>query len=219
MRDGVVRGDKLERVRLQLACDVVALRDELRRIERGLEARLPAQGYLVFATPYGLRPDRPKLEDLSPRPTNLNSIAAFKDHPATVSWPAANGSSHRSHAPDLRVNYQEKCLATCPLAQHCRVLVSECPRSSGGYSPGRQYSPASGVPALTSGTEAPQNDDRGSPLCDSSRGRRYGPHFSGTSEFLAGTRGSLPSARDVPYHSARPSRSAAIPLSPSVSVP
>jgi hypothetical protein len=127
VRDGVVESAKLERVRLQLACDVVALRDELRRLRRGLEQRLPPNGYLVFATPYGLKPDTPKLEDLSGAvPMMLKAISAFKNHRNRI-VAAAAGAPIVTTAPDLRVNYQEKCIATCILATHCRARLGDHP--------------------------------------------------------------------------------------------
>jgi hypothetical protein len=127
VRDGVVPGDKLERVRLQLGCDVVALRDEMRLVSPGLEQRLTPTGYLVFATPYGLKPDTPRREDLSGAvPMILKAIDSFKRHREHVLELAA-GAPIVTTVPDLAINYQEKCIAACILAQHCRGRIADDP--------------------------------------------------------------------------------------------
>lgn len=131
VRDGVVPGDKLERVRLQLACDVVALRDEMHALSAGLEERLPATGYLVFATPYGLKPDTPRREDLRGAvPMILKTIEAFREHRANI-HAAAAGAPIVTTAPDLRLHYQEKCVATCILSDYCRQRLANDPRLLG----------------------------------------------------------------------------------------
>lgn len=131
VRDGIVPGDKLERVRLQLACDVVALRDEMHALRPGLEQRLGPTGYLVFATPYGLKPDTPRREDLSGAvPMILKAIQAFKAHREQILATAA-GAPIVTTAPDLALNYQEKCVATCILAGYCRQRIADDPRLLG----------------------------------------------------------------------------------------
>jgi hypothetical protein len=127
VREGVVPGDKLERVRLQLACDVVAMRDEMRLVGSGLEQRLTSTGYLVFATPYGLKPDTPRREDLSGAvPMILKAIDNFKRHREEI-LKLAGTAPIVTTAPDLAINYQEKCVATCILAQHCRGRIVDDP--------------------------------------------------------------------------------------------
>ena len=153
----------------------------------------------------------------------LNSIAAFKDHRDRI-LAAANGAPIVTTAPDLRVNYQEKCLATCPLAQHCRARLANAPVLLGDIARDLlgDSIPLPRLAALMSGTEAPQNDDEARLSADLRAAAGMGRISGGRRELLAAglwLAASLPSARDVPYHSARPSRSAAIPLSRSVSVP
>jgi hypothetical protein len=161
VRDGIVPSDKLERVRLQLACDVVALRDEALSLQPGLESRVRSDGYLVFATPYGLTPDEPKLEDLTGAvPTILRAIAAFRQARARI-LALAQGAPIATTAPDLAINFQEKCVATCLLAEHCKQRLSDAPLVLGNAARdllGDDLS-LSHAMRLVTGAVAPVNDE------------------------------------------------------------
>ena len=160
VRDGVVPGDKLERVRLQLACDIVAMRDEMRLVQPGLEQRLPPIGYLVFATPYGLKPDTPRREDLSGAvPMILKAVDSFKSHREHI-LQLAGSAPIVTTAPELSIHYQEKCVSTCLLAGHCRGRIADDPALLGDVARDLlgDKIPVQRLAALVHGA-TPENDD------------------------------------------------------------
>jgi hypothetical protein len=160
VRAGVVESAKLERVRLQLGADVIALRDEVQKIGTGLEANVAPCGYLVFATPFGLSPDEPRLEDLSGAVSAvLRAISAFRQHRAHILALAA-GAPISTVVSDLRIAFQEKCVSTCLLAEHCRSQVSDTPAVLGDAARDLLGTISiSDAYRLMSGTRAPSGPD------------------------------------------------------------
>ena len=81
--DNEVDAGALERTRLQIGAQILALRQVYAKHDRA--DRVANRGLLIFATPYGLRPDKPRLEDLEGAVREVSvAIKAFARHGAKI---------------------------------------------------------------------------------------------------------------------------------------
>jgi hypothetical protein len=116
--DGVVDPGDRAALRLQAAAQILALGAELRRLDPGRS--LTARALLVVATAYGFRPAPAFLEDLE---AEISAVAAGL---RTLARTASRleivfrTSSPREAVRILPSHYQEACLTSCALAEHCR---------------------------------------------------------------------------------------------------
>lgn len=110
----------LERARLQIGSQILALRAVADA--HGLVDRVSSRGMLIFATPYGLSPHRPRIEDLAGAIHSIEAaIAAFDRHGGRIdSLRAADGAEMHLLVPDLASNFQERCVSGCVMASYCR---------------------------------------------------------------------------------------------------
>lgn len=110
----------LERARLQIASQILALSTVADA--NGFGDRVSTRGMLIFATPYGLSPHRPRIEDLAGAIHCIESaVAAFDRHGARIdSLRAADGAEMHMLVPDLVSNFQERCVSGCVMAKFCR---------------------------------------------------------------------------------------------------
>jgi hypothetical protein len=110
----------LERTRLQIGAQIIGLRDAYAR--HGLGDRIANRGLLIFATPYGLRPHEPRLEQLDGAVHAVEqAIEAIKRHGAKIDrLRAKDGAAMHVLVSELEPHFQEKCMSTCLLARRCR---------------------------------------------------------------------------------------------------
>lgn len=122
VRDNQVEPGDLERARLQLASQVLAMRHEFGRHHAA--GRVRPMALLIFATPFGLRPHPAVEEDLSGALAAAErALDAFERHRDRIASLAAGAPEHLV-VDELRPHFQEKCLATCAMADYCRRRVA-----------------------------------------------------------------------------------------------
>jgi hypothetical protein len=111
----------LVRARLQIGAQILALR-ELAAAAK-IADRVGSRGMLIFATPFGLSPHRPRIEDLAGAIHSIEgAIAAFEHHGARIDvLRAADGADMHMLVPDLASHFQERCVGGCVMAEHCRL--------------------------------------------------------------------------------------------------
>ena len=88
----------------------------------GVPNAIANQGLLVFATPFGLRPHAPRLEQLDgPVHSVERALAAFTRHGSKIDrLRAADGAPMHVLVSDLEPHFQEDCASNCVLAGWCR---------------------------------------------------------------------------------------------------
>jgi hypothetical protein len=117
----VAKGD-LARVRLQLGAQLLALKHEYHRVDPNVV--VPTKGMLVFSKPNGLRPHLPRIEDIGGAEEAIRiGIAAFLRHRTRIDELRA-GAEPFTVAAELSPNFQDRCLASCVMAQWCRERVA-----------------------------------------------------------------------------------------------
>jgi len=121
VRENDVPASDLERVRLQIAAAVLALRSEMQI--HGGAALVTNHGLMIFSTAFGLKPHpyrreaidgavhtvKCALEFLRTTSLKIEAIAKPDDPPLPLL------------APELKAHYQERCVSSCTLAEHCRA--------------------------------------------------------------------------------------------------
>jgi hypothetical protein len=121
VRDNQVAPGDLERSRLQLAIQSLALHEVL----SVLADTRPQEhiGALVFATPYGLAPHAPQEESLD-APVHLvrRAIAAIGHHHALIEGLKSKDGVKRESLllQELPNHYQDRCVSACALAGECK---------------------------------------------------------------------------------------------------
>jgi hypothetical protein len=153
----VSRGD-LARVRLQLGAQSLALMHEYDRLDKG-KTVVPATGILIFSHPNGLRPHAPRTEDLrGAREAVRIGIEAFLRHRERINGLRA-GAEPYTVAAELVPHFEERCLATCVMAEWCRSTVAGRARDLGD-APGRLLGnmELERVTGFLLGTAHPAND-------------------------------------------------------------
>jgi len=120
VQDNDVDPGDLERARLQIAAQILALRAAADAC--GVAVRVSTRGMLIFATPYGLSPHRPRIEDLAGAIHSIEAaIAAFELHGGHIdSLREIDGAEMHMLVPDLTSNFQERCVSGCVMAGYCR---------------------------------------------------------------------------------------------------
>jgi hypothetical protein len=116
--DGVVAPGDRAPLRLQAATQILALDAELRRLDPGRS--LTPRALLVVATAYGFRPAPAHLEDLG---AEIRAVAAGLRVMARTASRLELLLRTRTQREAVRVlpsHFQEACLASCALAEHCR---------------------------------------------------------------------------------------------------
>jgi hypothetical protein len=118
--DNHVDPGDLDKVRHQLAAQVLALKEEAARVNAA--DRVGHTGYLVFSTPFGLQPHRPRREDVRGAIANIESaLAAFMRHAAKIrALREVDGARYENLFLDLNPHFEERCVSTCVFADHCR---------------------------------------------------------------------------------------------------
>lgn len=117
-RDNELEPGDLRLTRLQCGAELIALRHEM----NGLGVDYPnTQAFHVFATPYGLSPSRPRLEDHANALSAIErAITVYADAKARVeglrSFP---GEPLGNFFEQLRPNFVEGCHASCVMAEEC----------------------------------------------------------------------------------------------------
>ena len=131
VRDNVVDESDLERTRLQMASQVVGLRHEFARHDRG--HLVTNEGLLICATPYALKPTAPSFQDLSGAVVQVaRAIDCFVQHRDRII--ALNGGTHlqvQRTIDALEPNFRESCVSTCAMASYCRRQLGECAHELG----------------------------------------------------------------------------------------
>lgn len=126
LKSFVVRGNQvapsdLERSRLQVAVQSLALHECLAAVG---DKRAPIyDGGFIFATPYGLRPHAPQIESLDGSVDRIRkAISALHAHAQTIERAVAKDGAPREILvlDEVPNNYQERCIASCVLADVCR---------------------------------------------------------------------------------------------------
>lgn len=121
VRENEVAKSDLARVRLQLGAQVLALMHEYHRLAPNLT--VAAHGMLIFSRPNGLSPHAPRIEDLGGAVEAIRiGISAFLKHRDRINKLRA-GAAPYTVAADLTPNFQDRCLASCVMAQWCRQRV------------------------------------------------------------------------------------------------
>ena len=120
VRDNVLSETDLARTRMQAAAQVRALGAEMAQV--GLADRVIAAAIFVYASPQGLKPRTGVVETLE---QELHAIDRSLDIYRAVRERLALLRGHtdvplEDLAVDLRVHYQEQCVAECALARYCR---------------------------------------------------------------------------------------------------
>ena len=120
VQDNEVDPGDLERTRLQIAAQIIALRHLYSKHAQG--DRVAALGLLVFATPYGLSPHAPRLEHLDGAVHAIRAaIQAFARHGAKIDrLRAVDSAPMHLLVNDLEPHFQERCVSDCVLAHVCR---------------------------------------------------------------------------------------------------
>jgi hypothetical protein len=120
VRDNVADGADLDPTRRQAGCQILALRAEAARV--GLADRVRNRAVFVFATPFGLSPAPPFLEILEAEVYEIErairALAAARARLAALR--GATPTPLENLLPDLTINFQESCQATCIMATPCR---------------------------------------------------------------------------------------------------
>jgi hypothetical protein len=122
VRDSIVAKSNLDSSRRQTAVGILAYEAELRRV--GLSVPENRTGLFVFATPYGLAPAQPFIDELnaeieqvrramdSLRAAAHRLVELRQDVPIEL-------SQLKDLAGELRVNFRESCVHTCVMESYC----------------------------------------------------------------------------------------------------
>ena len=122
VRENEVKPSDLARVRLQLGAQCLALRHEYDRIDA--KASTPNIGLLVFSQPNGLRPHKPRTEEIGGAIEAIRiGIAAYLRHRDKIMELEGTKSPH-SVVDELTPHFQDACLSSCVMAQWCRSNVA-----------------------------------------------------------------------------------------------
>ena len=131
VRENEVDPGDLRNVRLQVASQILALRHEFGR--HGVASNVTTKGFFVFATPFGLQNDTPRIEDLGgpidavqKAIEKLGSVAAEIDEKTRP-----DGADPRVVLREFEFNFQERCHSTCVLASICKEEVAGRPHELG----------------------------------------------------------------------------------------
>lgn len=123
VRENEVAASDLQRVRLQLAAQNLGLTHEYSAVKRPID--LPAKGILIFSKPNGLRPHKPRIEDLGGALEAVRlGIKAYIEHRGRIETLGGKAEPH-TVVDDLDPHFQESCLTTCVMAQYCRAKHSD----------------------------------------------------------------------------------------------
>jgi hypothetical protein len=109
-----------DRARRQAAVEVLALTQEARRY--GLYERVRNRAAFVYATPRGLTPTPPFIEDLYAETAEVNrALTVLREAGNRLSeLRRANPGPLESLTPQLQTNYIDRCKALCALASLCK---------------------------------------------------------------------------------------------------
>jgi hypothetical protein len=126
LKSFVVRGNKveradLERSRLQVAIQSLALHESLRTV--GDSRTLNHIGGFIFATPYGLSPHKPQLEALDGSVDRVQkALIALRRHGEYLDAlkKADGGAPEHLMLDSVPMHFQERCMKSCALARLCQ---------------------------------------------------------------------------------------------------
>jgi hypothetical protein len=131
VRDGVAERSDLDRTRRQAAAQIVALREEARRVR--LADRVHNRAVFVFATPYGLSPAPAVEESLDAAIREIESAIdtleeATRRHEQRR---ALDGARLAMLVDDIPINFQDSCFGSCILATKCKERHERTTRTLG----------------------------------------------------------------------------------------
>lgn len=128
--DNRVEPGDLRRVRLQMGAQVVALRELIAQV--GLPTP-PAEGFAVFASPYGLDPHPAMRQDLAGAVHDIaRAVEAIEGHAHLIAAAQQpEGAALHIVAPDLPASFEDSCISGCVLANYCRAAHTGTARDLG----------------------------------------------------------------------------------------
>jgi hypothetical protein len=119
VRGGVADKADLDGTRRQAAAQILALKAEARRV--GLEGRVDDRALFIFATPYGLKPAPPFEESLSGEIREMRRAARvlLEARKRLAEMRRIKDDPLHLLVDDLGTHFQNSCIGSCVLADHC----------------------------------------------------------------------------------------------------
>ncbi|HVG01124.1 MAG TPA: hypothetical protein VND68_14890 [Chloroflexia bacterium] len=124
VRRNIAENSSKDRARRQAAVEVLALAEEARRC--GLFERVRNRAAFIYATPQGLTPTRPFIEDLYAETAEvLRALAALREARGRLSQLRRESPGPlESLTGQLRTTYLDRCKSICALAILCKQEVA-----------------------------------------------------------------------------------------------